>query len=393
MDPKSPGRKPATYAWEKDQKNTQKTPKSPGPSRVAEQRTTQVASTFVSSYDYERDELSGGSSSARAGAAAGSSGAGVSGVRVSGSGGVGVGAMGAMGGVSGVSGVGGESTPLVVRRARLKQETQTAFTASSGVSGTNTIHTDASNEPLDILRTFETIHIPGIEPEADDVEDNTNKNEGENEGKSAYFGSSRYHQQVESLDGSNENLDFQFPDSQRTLDPQIQESPLPRKFAPLPLSETISGSTSTHVRSVLTEGLVTSRRGSQTERERVPLVGTATTLNPPYPNAAMKVNENTINTGGNIIPNTSVIPASLESSILDLADIMQALGAARTSIKRERPRRKKTADTPQSPDSNSTHSTHSTPQSTPDSSPPASNSPEIGSPDSLVSSPFSDAGP
>jgi hypothetical protein len=30
------------------------------------------------------------------------------------------------------------------------------------------------------------------------------------------------------------------------------------------------------------------------------------------------------------------VPASLESSIADLADIMQALGAARTSVKKEK---------------------------------------------------------
>ena len=34
------------------------------------------------------------------------------------------------------------------------------------------------------------------------------------------------------------------------------------------------------------------------------------------------------------------VPASLESSILDLADIMQALSAAKTSVKKERPRRR-----------------------------------------------------
>lgn len=53
------------------------------------------------------------------------------------------------------------------------------------------------------------------------------------------------------------------------------------------------------------------------------------------------------------------IPASLESSIADLADIMYALGAAKSSITRELPHRRRADSTPYSPGGSDTYSVHS----------------------------------
>ena len=53
------------------------------------------------------------------------------------------------------------------------------------------------------------------------------------------------------------------------------------------------------------------------------------------------------------------IPASLESSIADLADIMYALGAAKSSITKETPHRRRSDSTPYSPGGSDTYSVHS----------------------------------